>query len=124
MSTMAETTSIDLRINGVLGRLETVLDQENERIGIDPQFNYQQTNDLKSRCLYEMTMLLRDNAGDAAGAPFADRLAMVRQKLEANSIKLKAHMEAVRNVADLLKEAASAAEDDGTYSADQFRVPA
>ena len=41
-------------------------------------------------------------------------------KLERNSIRVKAHLEAVREVTDLLREAAVEAEADGTYTAEQF----
>ena len=59
MTQMIEQTSQDQRINGVLSRLEAVIDAENAAIGADPHFNLKQSNVLKSRCLYDMTVLFR-----------------------------------------------------------------
>lgn len=110
----------DFRIRAVIGRLEAVLDHENERLGIDTSLNLNHTNALKSRCLYEMTMLLKDAGSRGADPVIAVELETVKQKLELNARRVKAHMEAVREVTDILREAVVAAEDDGTYSADQF----
>lgn len=60
-----EETSMDLmsndhRIKSVLGRLEMIIDNENDNIGKDPQFDFKVSNAHKSRCLYELTMLFRD----------------------------------------------------------------
>jgi hypothetical protein len=46
----------------------------------------------------------------------------VREKLKINNIKVKAHMEAVRDIAEMIKETVAAWEADGTYSEDQFRA--
>jgi hypothetical protein len=112
----------EIRIRGVLGRLEAVLDDENERLGVDATLNLNHTNALKSRCLYEMTMLLHDAETLVAGPAIELQLRTVQEKLDLNARKVKAHMEAVREVTSLLKDAMAAAEDDGTYSADQFRT--
>ena len=52
--------SNDHRIKSVLGRLEMIIDNENDNIGKDPQFDFKVSNAHKSRCLYELTMLFRD----------------------------------------------------------------
>ena len=48
-----EAVSNDHRIQSVLGRLETIIDNENEKIGKDPKFDLKVSNAHKSRCLYE-----------------------------------------------------------------------
>lgn len=122
MSAQQEHVPNEVRIRGVLGRLEAVLDHENERLGVDTTLNLNHTNALKSRCLYEMTMLLRDPGAHGSVPGVAIQLDTVRKKLDLNARKVMAHMEAVREVTDLLRDAVVAAEDDGTYSADQFRA--
>ncbi|HET7411055.1 MAG TPA: hypothetical protein VFJ18_00220 [Pararhizobium sp.] len=115
------TKSGDLRICGVLDRLERVLTAENEGIDSDPAFDVRASNAQKSRCLYELTQLQRTLSSDEVSPAAARRLAEIRPLLAANEVKLKAHVEAVRAVAELLKEAIATAEADGTYSAEQFR---
>lgn len=110
----------DGRLSGLLGRLEAVLDHENLLIGSDAELDLAQSNALKGRCLYEMAVLIRGRHPGSLGEPQASQLAVVRQKLEINTRKVKAHMDAVRDVTALLKDVATAADADGTYSADQF----
>ena len=45
-----EHVSNDYRIKTVLGRLEMIVDNENVRIGTDPEFDLKVSNAHKSRC--------------------------------------------------------------------------
>ena len=116
------TESGDQRINSVLDRLESILVRENEGIGRDPAFDVRGSNTLKSRCLYELTQLSGNTAPNDLSPAAARRLAQLRPLLKANEAKLLAHVEAVRAVTRLIKEAMQAAEADGTYSVEQFRT--
>ncbi|WP_291001847.1 hypothetical protein [Hoeflea sp.] len=122
MTQMIEQTSQDQRINGVLSRLEAVIDAENAAIGADPHFNLKQSNVLKSRCLYDMTVLFRGINLSDLDEQQKELLQTVKAKLDRNNLKVRAHMEAVRGIADMIKETVTALEADGTYSADQFRA--
>ncbi len=113
-------TSHDLRLGAVLGRLEMIIDNENSRIGSDPQFDIKTSNTHKSRCLYELTMLFRDTRPADMPPTFAAQMRDLKGKLMANARKVEAHMEAVRAVADILRNAAREADADGTYSKEQF----
>lgn len=108
------------RITSVLGRLEYIIDHENENIGKDPNFDFKVSNAHKSRCLYELTMLFRDAGQDVVAAGYVDKLQALREKLALNSRRVEAHLNAVRTVADLLKNAIKEADEDGTYSQEQF----
>ncbi len=120
---MSELNSHDHRIIGVLSRLEAVIDAENAAIGVDANFDLVRSNSIKSRCLYDMTMLFNGiRTGDLEPEHQA-HLETVRVKLNINSLKVKAHMEAVRDIAEMIKETVAAWEADGTYSENQFRVP-
>ncbi|MDP3525262.1 MAG: hypothetical protein Q8S27_11830 [Hoeflea sp.] len=117
-----EQPSQDLRINGVLARLEAIIDAENAAIGSDPRFDLKQSNALKSRCLYDMTVLFRTINPADLDEQQKNLLGTVKAKLDLNHLKVRAHMEAVRGIADMIKETVTASEADGTYSADQFRA--
>jgi hypothetical protein len=114
----------DVRIRNILGRLEMILDNENARIGVDPTFDIKASNLRKSRCLYELTMLSRKQAPADASPYYLSQAHHIRKKLEANSGKVEAHLEACRSVVDLLKAAAQDADADGIYSEEQFRYGA
>ena len=116
-----EAASNDYRIKSVLGRLEMIIDNENTRIGADPEFDLKVSNAHKSRCLYELTMLFRDTDPRQMSTMYVDQLHGLKKKLVVNQQRVEAHLEAVRAVADILKNAVQEADGDGTYSQEQFR---
>lgn len=111
----------EVRMRNILGRLELIIDNENERIGKDPEFDIKTSNVQKSRCLYELTMLMKDPAGERVPDAFVSQMRLLKEKLALNARRVKAHMEAVRSVADILRNAVREADADGTYSQEQFR---
>ena len=115
-------TTNDLRIRTVLNRLETIVDAENAGIGADPNFDLQTSNAHKSRCLYELSMLSRDVPAEEMPRAFGPQLKKLREKLVVNAQRISAHLEAVRSVVELLKDAMREQEADGTYSQEQFRL--
>ena len=116
-----EQASNELRIRTVLGRLETIIDNENDNIGRDPEFDLPTSNAHKSRCLYELAMLSRDVRPDEVPQTFSVQLRRVREKLATNAQRVSAHLKAVREVVTILKNAVQDLEADGTYSQEQFR---
>jgi len=118
---MNEPSCHDPRVEAVLQRLEAVVDAENASIGTDPKFNLKQSNALKSRCLYDMTMLFKGISPDRLDQAHLNHLKSVKAKLDVNSLKVGAHMAAVRGIAEMIKDTVTESEADGTYSADQFR---
>ena len=122
MTQMIEPNLYDQRINGVLTRLEAVIDMENAALGKDPKFDLKQSNALKSRCLYDMTVLFRGIAPTDLSETQQRLLKNVKSKLDINGTKVRVHMEAVQGIADMIKETVNASEADGTYSEDQFRA--
>ena len=111
----------DVRLKTVLGRLELIIDNENERIGKDAMFDLKTSNAHKSRCLYELTMLCRDTDPGDFPAGFSSQMKFLKQKLLVHARKLEAHLNAVRTVTDILRNAAQESEGDGTYTQEQFR---
>ena len=119
---MNEQNTHDKRVNGVLSRLEAVIDAENAAIGSDSRFDFKQSNALKSRCLYDMTVLFRGIGPADLDEQQKSLVQTVKAKLDRNHLKVRAHMEAVRDIAEMIKQTVTASEADGTYSADQFRA--
>jgi hypothetical protein len=114
-------THEETRMRNVLGRLELIVDNENARLGADPDFDIKASNSQKSRCLYELTMLFRDNSIDMIPPSFVNQMRGLKTKLDTNARKVQAQIEAVRAVADILKGAQSKADGDGTYLQEHFR---
>jgi len=119
-----EIISSDYRIKTVLGRLEMIIDNENQRIGKDPEFDLKVSNAHKSRCLYELTLLFRDTDPKELSTHYIERMHGLKAKLTLNAKRVEAHLNAVRTVADLLRNAAQSVDADGTYSQEQFRYGA
>lgn len=119
-----EVLNSEYRIKAVLGRLDVIIENENQRIGTDPDFDFKVSNAHKSRCLYELTMLFRDSDRNDITASHLEQLHALKAKLKLNERRVEAHMRAVRAVAELLKNAVRSADDDGTYSQEQFLVRA
>lgn len=115
-----ETIPHDQRIRSVLGRLELIIDNENDRIGTDPQFDLKVSNAHKSRCLYELTMLFRDTPIGEMAQNHLGHMHALKDKLALNASRVEAHLDAVRSVADILKNAMRDEDADGTYSQEQF----
>ena len=105
----------------MLGRLEMIIDNENQRIGKDPEFDLKVSNAHKSRCLYELTMLFRDTDTHELATTHIEQMHSLKSKLALNARRVEAHLHAVRAVADLLRSAEQTADGDGTYSQEQFR---
>jgi len=70
----------------------------------------------KSQSLLEITRAARALRDFEVDPTVTDRLAALKDKLERNQAVLRLHLEAVREVADLLVKTARAVESDGTYS--------
>lgn len=111
----------DVRLQNVLGRLELIIDNENERIGKDSKFDIKTSNAHKSRCLYELSMLCRDTSREEFPTGFSSQMKFLKQKLLLNARKLEAHLNAVRTVTDILRQAVQDNDGDGTYTQEQFR---
>ncbi|MCO6187098.1 hypothetical protein [Rhizobium sp. L1K21] len=120
-SAIEELSPEEVRMRNILGRLELIIDNENERIGSDPEFDLKASNVQKSRCLYELTMLMKDPLTERVPDAFVSQMQELKGKLALNARRVKAHMEAVRAVADILRNAVREADADGTYSQEQFR---
>lgn len=101
----------------IIARIEEAVDDETEAIA-RRDFDLKASNARKSRCLYELTRAMR-GVGDLRGEQ-RDGILRLRRKLERNERAIRAHMDAVGEVANIIQAAIQHAETDGTYSSGGF----
>jgi hypothetical protein len=104
----------------IIGRIEQAIDEETAGLRGNPDFDLKASNARKSRCLYELNRAIKgaDLAEMASG--HRESLTRLRQKLARNEAAILAHLNAVGEVAALLRDVIQTAEADGTYSAGEF----
>ncbi|WP_315925423.1 hypothetical protein [Mesorhizobium sp. SP-1A] len=103
----------------LLGRIEEAVDEETDAIRIDTSYDLKASNARKSRYLYELNRAMKSISNEYL-VQHRDGLLRLRQKLARNEAAILAHLNAVNEVATLLKNAIQNAEADGTYSAGEF----
>lgn len=103
----------------IIGRIEEAVEAETAAIRTDPGFDIKASNARKSRYLYELNRAMKTGRPENL-AEHRDGLQRLRQKLARNEAAILAHLNAVTEVANLLKDAIQHAEADGTYSAGGF----
>jgi hypothetical protein len=96
-------------------RLEEVLDQEIEALNEHRNADLPDCNRRKSRALLELTRIARTVPPDALDAGLRNGIAGLRAKLVRNRDLLQVHINAVREVADLLARVMTEQDSDGTY---------
>jgi hypothetical protein len=106
-----------LRLVAIIEHLSEVVGEETNHLRRGAAIDLKVANDRKSQALLELTRALRQVDPAAARDPaVAARLAELRLKLEDNQAVLKLHLEAVREVSNIVCAAIRHAESDGTYS--------
>ncbi|CAN7600388.1 hypothetical protein [Mesorhizobium sp. LjNodule214] len=104
----------------IIGRIEDAVDEETAGIRTGTGFDLKASNARKSRYLYEMTRAIKGGNEVEFLEQHREGLTRLRQKLARNEAAILAHLNAVNEVASLLKNAIQRAEADGTYSAGEF----
>ena len=104
----------------IIGRIEEAVEEETAGIRSGVSFDLKASNARKSRCLYELNRAMKGAGQGEVLAEHREGLTRLRQKLASNEAAILAHLNAVNEVATLLKNAIQNAETDGTYSAGAF----
>lgn len=107
-------------LGAIIVRIEAVVEEETAGLRADPAFDLKASNARKSRHLYELNRAVKGNDPNELLAQHREGLERLRQKLARNEAAILAHLNAVNEVATLLKNAIQNAETDGTYSAGEF----
>jgi hypothetical protein len=110
-------------IAGALDRLEELIDRENSALASNEAVDHADLNRRKSQSLLEVTRLGRALPAGSAKA-LGPQLGRLRDKLVDNHRTLGLHMNAVREIADLIVRSLTEAESDGTYGMARRGKPA
>jgi hypothetical protein len=101
-------------VEAALARLEETIEAENEALDGHQRIDFADVNRRKSQLLLELTRLSR-GLPEAAGATLTPRLTRLHAKLAHNQRALEMHVNAVREIAELMVSVLGEAESDGTY---------
>ena len=104
----------------IIGRIEAAVEEETAAIRGNPNFDLKASNARKSRYLYELNRAMKGIGQVQFLDEHREGLTRLKQKLARNEATILAHLNAVNEVANLLKSAIQNAETDGTYSAGEF----
>jgi len=104
----------------IIGRIEEAVEEETAGIRSGVGYDLKASNARKSRYLYELNRALKGANEIEFLEQHREGLLRLRQKLARNEAAILAHLNAVNEVATLLKNAIQRADTDGTYSAGEF----
>ncbi|RAZ91936.1 hypothetical protein DPM33_05535 [Mesorhizobium hawassense] len=104
----------------IIGRIEEVVEEETAGIRGGTAYDLKSSNARKSRYLYELNRALKGANEIEFLEQHREGLLRLRQKLAKNEAAILAHLNAVNEVATLLRNAIQRADTDGTYSACEF----
>ena len=107
-------------LGAIITRIEEAVDEETAAIRTDIRFDIKASNARKSRYLYELTRAMKGVGEAGYLAEHREGVKRLRDKLAANEAAIRAHLNAVAEVAALMQNAIQNAEADGTYSAGEF----
>lgn len=107
-------------LGSIIARIEEAVEEETAAIGGSPRFDLQASNARKSRCLYELSRAVKGLRASEVGADARDGFKRLREKLSRNERAIRAHLEAVGEVAALLQNAIAQSQSDGTYGSAEF----
>jgi hypothetical protein len=104
----------------LIRRIREAIDEETDGIRTDVRFDVASSNARKSRYLYDLNRATRNVAETALREEHRSELAGLKISLARNEQAILAHLNAVREVADIIQGAIRRSEADGTYSASEF----
>lgn len=107
-------------LGAIIERTAEVVAEETRAIGADLAFDLKASNARKSRCLYELSRAMKGVRDLEALGEHRAGLERLKSLLGLNQRAVRAHLEAVGEVAALLQGAIERAQSDGTYGADAW----
>lgn len=103
-------------IGKILQRIEKLVDRETVALRSRAPIDYREFNNGKSQALLELNLAIRSLGATTLDAELIERLKILRGKLETNRVVLRMHLDAVREIANVVSETIQDREWDGTYS--------
>lgn len=111
-------------IEAIITRISEAIEAETIGIRTDIGFDIAASNARKSRHLYELSRAMKGLAPENLAAEHRQALTDLRARLAENEQAIRAHLDAVGEIASLLQETIRRSDADGTYSESQFGRPA
>lgn len=120
-ATMAASNSSDTQgmlsvIQMAVIRLIEIVDQETNVLRTSPGSDLKEFNSRKAHALLDLDRATRSLKGTRPDEATLRLLASLREKLELNQHVLSMHIEAVREIADVIADTIREADSDGTYT--------
>jgi hypothetical protein len=103
-------------IEKTMQRVERLVDNETAALRARAAINLKESNNGKSQALLEFSLAIRALDGTPLDSELVKRLGVLRSKLETNRVVLRMHLEAVREIANVVADTIQDSEWDGTYS--------
>lgn len=103
-------------LSAIINRIEEAIETETASITADPAFDLRASNIRKSRHLYDLNRAVKGIDPADLVNRHRDDIIRLKAKLAANEAAILAHLNAVNEVATLIKGAIQHSEADGTYS--------
>jgi len=107
-------------LSTIIARIEQAVDEETASIRTDMNYDLKASNARKSRYLYELSRAMKGLGATQLIAEQREAVVRLRDKLAKNESAIRAHLNAVNEVATLIQSAIQRSETDGTYSAGEF----
>jgi hypothetical protein len=107
-------------LSSIIARIEQAVDEETASIRTDMNYDLKASNARKSRYLYELSRAMKGVGAAQLIAEQREAVVRLRDKLAKNEAAIRAHLNAVNEVATLIQSAIQRSETDGTYSAGEF----
>jgi hypothetical protein len=99
----------------LIDRLESLLERETGSLKGYTITELKELNHRKSQCLLELMRASRSLEGQPQSRVLADRLATLRATVDRNQEALQTHVDAVKEIAEIISGALRDTESDGTY---------
>lgn len=99
----------------VIGRIEGYLDEETTALSSGLTLDLGSSNNRKSQGLVDLNCAVRVLSKIERGEELQTRLSALRERLDRNLRVVRLHLNAVKEISDVLSEAIQSAESDGTY---------
>ena len=111
------------QLKALFRRVGEIIDAETKQLRTNPGARLADSNARKNRCLYQLNLVSRELSRSDIDEEIRAELRALRKKVDDNAATLRASMAATKDVINLLGDAITRAESDGTYPS-MSRLPA
>lgn len=113
---------LEEKMLATLNRAITVVSDETQALKSEIIVDLRPYSDAKSRVLLDLNKVMAEIGPKELPISVVNELRLLRQALDVNEDLLARHLEAVKEITDLLSATMIKAESDGTYSSRQLEV--